>query len=348
MLPTRAASASSPQAAHSGIPTTPVPTSRAEGEQERVARQEEADEQAGLREDDRGGNPWSPVPQRREVLRVEPAGADGRKAGGGAGRMADEAGRHGGHTAQPTGRSLRWSRERVERRRGQHPGQERRGRPVGGSVAGRPARTTRSCCATATGATSSTATGTGASRRSSPTSTRAGTVPRGHRELGARLQHRFGGPDRERVQRRRGPHRRPAALEPARRDGHRPLPARAPPPRRRRRWRRWAAEPRRLPLVGRRQPARRRCRWRRTDLPRRLRPAVRPGGPGPVARRRARRATPVLAIAQFGSTRSINAGAAAGDRHARVDPHARAAQLPRALTPAWRPPGGPLRRRESS
>ena len=59
-------------------------------------------------------------------------------------------------------------------------------------------------------------------------------VPRRHRELAARPQHRHGRAHRQRVPRRRGAHRRPPALEPARRDGHRPLPARAPPPRRRR------------------------------------------------------------------------------------------------------------------
>ena len=90
---------------------------------------------------------------------------------------------------------------------------------------------TPSCCATATGATSSTATATGGMdadrrrpRHPSP------PVPRRRRELGARLQHRLRGPHRERVQRRRVPRRRKAAVEPPRRDGHRPLPARAPPP----------------------------------------------------------------------------------------------------------------------
>ena len=41
----------------------------------------------------------------------------------------------------------------------------------------------------------------------------------------------------------RGPHRRQPPLEPARRDGHRPLPARPPPPRRRRAWRRTSTAP---------------------------------------------------------------------------------------------------------
>ena len=59
-------------------------------------------------------------------------------------------------------------------------------------------------------------------------------LPRRHRELAARLQHRHDRPHRQRVPRRRGPHRRQPALEPPRRDGHRPLPARAPPRGRRR------------------------------------------------------------------------------------------------------------------
>ena len=46
----------------------------------------------------------------------------------------------------------------------------------------------------------------------------------------ARPQHRRGRAQRERVPRRRGPHRRRPPLEPPRRDGHRPLPARPPPP----------------------------------------------------------------------------------------------------------------------
>ena len=49
----------------------------------------------------------------------------------------------------------------------------------------------------------------------------------GDPELGARLQHRLDRADRERVQRGRRAHRRPPPLEPSRRHGHRPLPARA-------------------------------------------------------------------------------------------------------------------------
>ena len=59
-----------------------------------------------------------------------------------------------------------------------------------------------------------------------------------------------------------------------------------------------------------RQPAGRRCRWRPYDLPRALRPAARSGGGG-LAPRLARPVRRVLHIAQFGSTRSLNAGAAA-------------------------------------
>ena len=76
-------------------------------------------------------------------------------------------------------------------------------------------------------------------------------------------------------------------------------------------------------MVGDRQPARRRCRWRRADLPRRTRCCCSARrGPG-SARRRARSAATVCSIAQFGSTRSINAGVAAGHRDARLDPPAR-------------------------
>ncbi|CAA9293559.1 MAG: probable RNA methyltransferase, partial [uncultured Friedmanniella sp.] len=55
----------------------------------------------------------------------------------------------------------------------------------------------------------------------------------GDPELGARLQHRLDGAHGQRLQRGRRAHRRPSALEPPRRHGHRPLPARRAPPRRR-------------------------------------------------------------------------------------------------------------------
>ena len=57
----------------------------------------------------------------------------------------------------------------------------------------------------------------------------AAPVPRRDRELRPRHEHRHRGPHRQRVRRGRGAHRRPPAVEPARRHGHRPLPAPAPP-----------------------------------------------------------------------------------------------------------------------
>ena len=147
-------------------------------------------------------------------------------------------------------------------------------------------------------------------------------LPRGDRELAARLQHRHDRPLRERVPGPRGAHRRQPAVEPAGRDGHRPLPARRPP-----RGRALAggvpARPRRRAgrPVGHRQPA-------RLTAPRDHRGAapgvlpVRPGGPGAV--RPAREACDAtFSIAQFGSTRSINASAAAAiAMHAWVRAHA--------------------------
>ena len=59
-------------------------------------------------------------------------------------------------------------------------------------------------------------------------------LPRGHRELAARLQHRDDRALGQRLPGPRGAHRRQPALEPARGDGDRPLPARPPPPGRRR------------------------------------------------------------------------------------------------------------------
>src|SRR5699024_10448360 len=54
---------------------------------------------------------------------------------------------------------------------------------------------------------------------------------RGHREPGARCQHRLGGAHGHCLRGAGLPHRRPTSLEPARSDGHRPLPARDPPSR---------------------------------------------------------------------------------------------------------------------
>ena len=95
--------------------------------------------------------------------------------------------------------------------------------------------TTRSCWPRATGATWSTATATGRVE-----AIVADLDPRRHpfhvaiENFGARLQHRHRRAHRQRLPGRRGAHRRPPALEPARRDGHRPLPARPAPPGRRR------------------------------------------------------------------------------------------------------------------
>ena len=57
-------------------------------------------------------------------------------------------------------------------------------------------------------------------------------------------------------------------------------------------------------------------------LPRDCVPALRPGGSGALRRRRATACDGTFSIAQFGSTRSINAGGGR-DRHAHLDPPAR-------------------------
>ena len=122
--------------------------------------------------------------------------------------------------------------------------------PWPGDVARRPAPRPGAARATATGATSSTATATGGARRSSPTSTRAGTPFHVAIE---NWQHDFNIGTVVRTANAflaaRGAHRRPPAVEPARRDGHRPLPAR-PPPRRRRRPRRLGRRRERCRSIG--------------------------------------------------------------------------------------------------
>ena len=134
-------------------------------------------------------------------------------------------------------------------------------------------------------------------------------VPRGHRELGLRPQHRHGGAQRQRVPRRQRAHRRAAPVEPPRRDGHRPLPARAPTTPRSTTSLAWAsggaAAARRHRQPARGGPA------RDHHPPGALRAAVRPGGPGlsPAAHAAC---DIVCSIAQLGSTRSINAGVASG------------------------------------
>ena len=69
----------------------------------------------------------------------------------------------------------------------------------------------------------------------------AARLPRRDRELAARLQHRHDRAHRQRVPRRRGAHRRQPPVEPPRRDGHRPLPARPSTTRTSPTWRRTSA-----------------------------------------------------------------------------------------------------------
>lgn len=134
-------------------------------------------------------------------------------------------------------------------------------------------------------------------------------LPRRDRELAARLQHRHDRPHRQRLPRRRGAHRRQPPVEPPRRDGDRPLPARAAPRDRRRARGVPARAPRRPGCAVRRgQPARLAAPGDDLAAAPGLLP-VRPGGPGlSDAAREACDAT--FSIAQFGSTRSINASAA--------------------------------------
>ena len=133
-------------------------------------------------------------------------------------------------------------------------------------------------------------------------------VPRRDRELRARLQHRVRRPDRQRLSRRRGAHRRSGPVEPPGSDGHRPLSARTSPPGRRglRRVGRvppdcpcWASTTCPEPYPSRRTT----CRAPASCCSVRRAPGC------PTAARSACDA--VLSIAQYGSTRSINAGAAA-------------------------------------
>ena len=204
---------------------------------------------------------------------------------------------------------------RARRRRGRRTTRCRTAPPRSASGRGRgrgprASSTTRSCWPRATGATSWTATATGRSRRSSPTSTR-----RRHDFHVAieNWQHDFNIGTIVRTANAflaaRGAHRRQPALEPARRDGHRPLPARAPPRR--------VAD-----LAAHLRVARASRCWGIDNLPGSAAPrdeARLPrrvcllfGQEGPGLSEAAREACDgTFSIAQFGSTRSINASAAA-------------------------------------
>ena len=116
-------------------------------------------------------------------------------------------------------------------------------------------------------------------------------LPRRDRELAARLQHRHDRPLGQRLPRRRGAHRRQPALEPARRDGDRPLPARASTTTTCRRWRRTCASGRAGRCrSGHRQPARLAAPGDDGGAAPGVLP-VRPGGAGAVRRRPGRPAT---------------------------------------------------------
>ncbi len=197
-------------------------------------------------------------------------------------------------------------------------------RPVAGALA-RPGEQydARAARARATGATSSTATATGRSRRSSPTSTPAGTTstsrsrtgsttstsarssapptrssPREVHIVGNRRWNRRGAMVTDRYQHVR---HHADASRPSRRTCH--------------------EQRRRRCSASTTCPAR--CRSRRPTLPRRVLLALRPGGAGPLRAAPGRPATATFSIAQFGSTRSINASAAAAiAMHAWVRQHA--------------------------
>ena len=146
------------------------------------------------------------------------------------------------------------------------------------------------------------------------------SVPRRHRELAARPQHRLDRAHRERLPRRDGAHRRPQALEQARRDGDRPLPARAAPRdgRRPRRVGRAATSCRSSPSTT----SATRSTSRATALPERCILLFGQEGPGLTDEALAA-AQATVHIRQYGSTRSINAAAAAAHRDARMDAAAR-------------------------
>ena len=130
----------------------------------------------------------------------------------------------------------------------------------------------------------------------------------GDRELGARLQHRHGRAQRQRLRRPTGPHRGPPPLEPSRGDGHRPLPARRAPPLDR------GSDPGGV-IAG---PCGRGDRQRGGIGPpgahraaTAVAAAVRTGRTRALSCRE-RSASLVCSITMYGSTRSINAGVASG------------------------------------
>ena len=144
-------------------------------------------------------------------------------------------------------------------------------------------------------------------------------VPRRDREPPPRREHRHDRAHGQRVRGGRGARRRAAALEPARRDGHRPLPAR-PPPRRRRGAARLGAG--RGPGGGRRRQRAGGDAAGDRGAAAALRAAVRSGGrgadPGGGGGRRPGAGHRPVRLDALDQRRRRG-----GDRHARVDPRAR-------------------------
>ena len=189
------------------------------------------------------------------------------------------------------------------------PARRGRGRTVAGAR-GRPTAVRPAAAApTATAATSSTATATGAPRRSSPTSTAAGTPSTWRSRTGSTTStsaRSCATPTRS------SPPRCTSSVA-----GGGTAAARWSPTatstsattRRRRPASTWA--PARRCRDRHRQPARARCRSRRCELPRRCVLLFGQEGPGLSAAGPRGGCDCVCSIAQFGSTRSINAGVAA-------------------------------------
>ena len=167
-------------------------------------------------------------------------------------------------------------------------------RPVAGTVAGRGARsTTRSCSPRATGATSWTVTATGATRRSSPTSTPAGTPSTWRSRTGSTTSTsaRWSAPPTRSWPRRStssaagaGTGAAPWSPTATSTSGTTTTVAA---------WSSWA--PRARPAAARhRQPARVASRWRRYELPRPCVLVFGQEGPGPRPSRRGRPAMATL------------------------------------------------------